>query len=119
MGDRFGREHVSCFSTAFSIRPSPDADPVTRFASAILLRPFKVDKSKQNKNDPPKKELTEYEQQVELKRRLRTMLANEALIPRVRSKYSWGSLLDWILICYFICAGADILDKMSADDAGE
>lgn len=55
---------------------------VNMFASAILLRPFKVDKSKMDKNKPPPVELTEYEQQVELKRRLRTMLQNEALIPR-------------------------------------
>jgi len=55
---------------------------VNMFASAILLRPFKVDKNKQNKDSEPLPQLSEYEQQVELKRRLRTMLENELLIPR-------------------------------------
>lgn len=48
-----------------------------RFASAILLRPFRV--KKQHKEEV---QLSEYEQQVELKRRLKTMLENEQLIPR-------------------------------------
>lgn len=51
---------------------------VDRFASAILLRPFRV-----NKQPKEHVELSEYEQQVELKRRLKTMLENEQLIPRV------------------------------------
>jgi aarF domain-containing kinase len=55
------------------------ADP--RFASAILLRPFQVNKNKRAKQDEPEK--NSYEQQMELKRRMRTMLENEQLIPRV------------------------------------
>ncbi|ORY29120.1 putative mitochondrion protein [Naematelia encephala] len=54
------------------------------FASAILLRPFQVDKYKRkqkNKNDP-EPEKSQYEQQVELKQRLKTILENEQLIPR-------------------------------------
>jgi hypothetical protein len=56
-----------------------------RFASAILLRPFQVNKHKKDKqaNVPEK---TQYEQQVELKRRMKTMLENEQLIPRVSGK---------------------------------
>lgn len=50
------------------------------FASAILLRPFRVS---QKKEENPGPELSQYEQQVELKRRMRTMLENEQLIPRV------------------------------------
>jgi aarF domain-containing kinase len=55
---------------------------MTRFASAILLRPFQVNKDKRAKEE--KKPKTEYEQQVELKQRLKSMLENEQLIPRVR-----------------------------------
>lgn len=56
------------------------------FASAILLRPFQVNKNKrgQGKGAEQEPEKTHYEQQVELKRRLKTMLENEQLIPRVR-----------------------------------
>ncbi|GFZ51505.1 hypothetical protein JCM24511_09272 [Saitozyma sp. JCM 24511] len=50
------------------------------FASAILLRPFQVRKNRQQKEEKP--ELSQYEQQVELKRRMKTMLENEQLIPR-------------------------------------
>lgn len=50
------------------------------FASAILLRPFRVSEKKEAKEAP---ELSQYEQQVELKRRMKTMLENEQLIPRV------------------------------------
>ncbi|EIW66956.1 hypothetical protein TREMEDRAFT_34176 [Tremella mesenterica DSM 1558] len=49
------------------------------FASAILLRPFQVVKNKSVISEKP---LSAYEQQVELKRRFKTMLENEALIPR-------------------------------------
>jgi hypothetical protein len=65
-----------------------DAD--CRFASAILLRPFQVNKHKKDKqaNVPEK---TQYEQQVELKRRMKSMLENEQLIPRV-SRQSRSSL---------------------------
>jgi aarF domain-containing kinase len=52
-----------------------------RFASAILLRPFQVNKNKRAKAEEKPK--TEYEQQVELKQRLKSMLENEQLIPRV------------------------------------
>jgi hypothetical protein len=52
----------------------------SRFASAILLRPFRVNKAKKGETTP---QLSEYEQQVELKRRLKSMLENEQLIPRV------------------------------------
>jgi hypothetical protein len=45
------------------------------------LRPFQVNKNKKNRE--PVVEKTQYEQQVELKKRLRTMLENEKLIPRV------------------------------------
>ena len=54
---------------------------VDRFASAILLRPFQVRKSKAGKEEQVEK--SHYEQQVELKRRMKTMLENEQLIPRV------------------------------------
>ncbi|WWC91410.1 uncharacterized protein L201_006355 [Kwoniella dendrophila CBS 6074] len=52
------------------------------FASAILLRPFQVNKNKKNaeKNKIPEK--NQYEQQVELKERMKKMLENEQLIPR-------------------------------------
>ncbi|KAK8843490.1 hypothetical protein IAR55_007150 [Kwoniella newhampshirensis] len=57
------------------------------FASAILLRPFQVNKLKVKKGQEKvetqeEKDKSQYEQQVELKRRLRTMLENEQLIPR-------------------------------------
>lgn len=38
--------------------------------------------------------MNEYEQQVELKRRMKTMLENEQLIPRVRA-YSRGTVTLW------------------------
>ncbi|WRT68836.1 uncharacterized protein IL334_005817 [Kwoniella shivajii] len=51
------------------------------FASAILLRPFQVNKNKKNgKNVVPEK--SQYEQQVEIKERMKKMLENEQLIPR-------------------------------------
>ncbi|ODN88455.1 Atypical/ABC1/ABC1-B protein kinase [Cryptococcus wingfieldii CBS 7118] len=58
------------------------------FASAILLRPFQV--NNRDKKAAPKPETQgdataeqdQYAQQVELKRRLKTMLENEQLIPR-------------------------------------
>ncbi|KAJ9118281.1 hypothetical protein QFC22_004192 [Naganishia vaughanmartiniae] len=57
--------------------------PVDLFASAILLRPFQVDKRRQAAQKlAEEKPKTEYEQQVELKQKMKTMLANEALIPR-------------------------------------
>ncbi|OXB36500.1 aarF domain-containing kinase [Cryptococcus neoformans] len=53
------------------------------FASAILLRPFQVRKDKARpKNDSKPTEEDKYQQQIELKRRLKTMLENEQLIPR-------------------------------------
>lgn len=52
------------------------------FASAILLRPFQVNKNRKARAE--EKPQTEYEQQVELKQRLKSMLENEQLIPRVR-----------------------------------
>lgn len=51
-----------------------------RFASAILLRPFRVNRANKTKETV---QLSEYEQQVELKKRLKSMLENEQLIPRV------------------------------------
>ena len=56
----------------------------SRFASAILLRPFQVRKANKGKSDEPEKSM--YEQQVELKKRFKTMLVNEQLIPRVRTR---------------------------------
>jgi aarF domain-containing kinase len=50
------------------------------FASAILLRPFRVSQ-KADANVTAK--LSQYEQQVELKKRMKSMLENEQLIPRV------------------------------------
>nr|XP_019009613.1 Atypical/ABC1/ABC1-B protein kinase [Kwoniella pini CBS 10737]OCF48394.1 Atypical/ABC1/ABC1-B protein kinase [Kwoniella pini CBS 10737] len=50
------------------------------FASAILLRPFQVNKGKKQKEKVPEK--SQYEQQVELKERMKKMLENEQLIPR-------------------------------------
>ncbi len=81
MGHQSGREHVC---TAYPEVPHLADRRLRRFASAILLRPFKVDKAKQQQADgtPPPPPMSEYEQQVELKRRLRTMLENELLIPR-------------------------------------
>lgn len=55
------------------------------FASAILLRPFRVSQ-KQDVNPGP--ELSQYEQQVELKKRMKMMLENEQLIPRV--SFTWS-----------------------------
>jgi aarF domain-containing kinase len=46
-----------------------------------LLRPFQVNKNKRAKAEEKPK--PEYEQQVELKQRLKSMLENEQLIPRV------------------------------------
>ncbi|KAK6904491.1 Atypical/ABC1/ABC1-B protein kinase [Kwoniella mangroviensis CBS 10435] len=51
------------------------------FASAILLRPFQVNKHK-NKKQEKIPEKSQYEQQVELKARMKKMLENEQLIPR-------------------------------------
>ena len=82
------------------------ADP--RFASAILLRPFQVNKRRRKDDAPPEPEKSEYEQQVELKRRLKTMLENEQLIPRVRLHH--GPSLS---------AGTDLSHAVSADDAGK
>lgn len=59
-----------------------------RFASAILLRPFQVNKRKKQKQ--AEKPMSEYEQQVELKRRMKTMLENEQLIPRVGSQFMFA-----------------------------
>ncbi|WVN91171.1 uncharacterized protein L203_106426 [Cryptococcus depauperatus CBS 7841] len=53
---------------------------VNLFASAILLRPFQV--KRDMKKEKKHQELSTYEQQVELKNRLRAMLENERLIPR-------------------------------------
>ncbi|WVQ81633.1 hypothetical protein IAT38_003757 [Cryptococcus sp. DSM 104549] len=50
------------------------------FASAILLRPFQVKKG--GKKEAAEPEKSQFEQQVEMKRRLKTMLENEKLIPR-------------------------------------
>ncbi|RYF52057.1 MAG: hypothetical protein EOO38_01455 [Cytophagaceae bacterium] len=55
-----------------------------------MLRPFQVNKNKRAKAEEKPK--TEYEQQVELKQRLKSMLENEQLIPRV-------SLLDPCHMC--------------------
>ncbi|WVF67199.1 hypothetical protein IAT40_001947 [Kwoniella sp. CBS 6097] len=52
------------------------------FASAILLRPFQVNKHKKGGKKDQAPEKTQYEQQVELKQRMKTMLENEQLIPR-------------------------------------
>jgi hypothetical protein len=65
----------------------PCAELKPRFASAILLRPFQVRKGSKGKDKEPEK--SQYEQQVELKRRFKTMLENEQLIPRV-CRPSWG-----------------------------
>lgn len=62
---------------------------MNRFASAILLRPFQVNKNKRAKAEEKPK--TEYEQQVELKQRLKSMLENEQLIPRVSASLSLRS----------------------------
>jgi hypothetical protein len=88
MGNLIGREHVRSFRRC-SCRLLLDGFYRHRFASAILLRPFKVDKHKQDKHSEPQRQLSEYEQQVELKRRLRTMLENELLIPRVGRPSCW------------------------------
>lgn len=50
------------------------------FASAILLRPSQVVKQHSSEKSFP--EMSQYEQQVEMKRRFKTMLENEAMIPR-------------------------------------
>ncbi|WVQ94794.1 hypothetical protein IAU59_001877 [Kwoniella sp. CBS 9459] len=52
------------------------------FASAILLRPFQVNKHKKGGKKDETPEKTQYEQQLELKQRMKTMLENEQLIPR-------------------------------------
>ena len=52
-----------------------------RFASAILLRPSQVVKQHSSEKSFP--EMSQYDQQVEMKRRFKTMLENEAMIPRV------------------------------------
>ena len=77
MGYSCRRQHVS-----YLMRDELNVDLMTRFASAILLRPFQVNKNKRAKAEEKPK--TEYEQQVELKQRLKSMLENEQLIPRVR-----------------------------------
>lgn len=80
-----------------------------RFASAILLRPFRV-----NKQSKEHVQLSEYEQQVELKRRLQTMLENEQLIPRVRHDHVESRRPRKLMI-----AGIDLFDPVSAHDAGQ
>lgn len=53
------------------------------FASAILLRPSQVRKDKYKRHETKVvEEKSQYDQQVELKKRLKTMLENEQLIPR-------------------------------------
>lgn len=74
MGYRPGRQHVSPLPVRLTIR----------FASAILLRPFQVNKNKKDATGQPEVAKSDYERQVELKTRLKSMLENEQLIPRVR-----------------------------------
>ncbi|GHJ89785.1 hypothetical protein NliqN6_6187 [Naganishia liquefaciens] len=92
LSDKFKSEYCRLWRSLFTLDTKSIEDialkwgiqlPVDLFASAILLRPFQVDKRRraaQNLPEEPPK--SEYEQQVELKQRLRNMLANEALIPR-------------------------------------
>ncbi|KAJ9116125.1 hypothetical protein QFC20_000802 [Naganishia adeliensis] len=90
--DKFKNEYCRLWRSLFTLDTKSIEDialkwgiqlPVDLFASAILLRPFQVDKRRRAAQklaeEPPK---SEYEQQVELKQRMRNMLANEALIPR-------------------------------------
>jgi hypothetical protein len=57
------------------------------FASAILLRPTRL-KTRRNQVKSQeilaREKMTEYELQVEMKSKLKAMLENEKLIPRVR-----------------------------------
>lgn len=91
--DKFKNEYCRLWRSLFTLDTKSIEDialkwgiqlPVDLFASAILLRPFQVDKRRRAAQklaeEPPK---SEYDQQVELKQRMRNMLANEALIPRV------------------------------------
>ncbi|GAA5820221.1 hypothetical protein JCM11251_005532 [Rhodosporidiobolus azoricus] len=52
------------------------------FASLTLLRPHKVRKTMSEEEAATGREMSRYDQQVGLKERLKTMLANEELIPR-------------------------------------
>ena len=82
-----------------------------RFASAILLRPFQVNKNKKGKSaEPPK---SQYEQQVELKQRMKKMLENEQLIPRV------GPVAADLMKNPSLRAGINLLDSVSTNDAGQ
>ena len=81
MGNSARREYVSQ-------APESKRGADVRFASAILLRPFQVNKNKKGKSEEPPK--SQYEQQVELKQRMKSMLENEQLIPRVRGALAWS-----------------------------
>jgi hypothetical protein len=92
------------------------ADSV-RFASAILLRPFQVKKREEKKDEKP--ELSQYEQQVELKRRLKTMLENEQLIPRVSSFRTRRLRHARVGPLILLPTGVNFPHSLSEDDAGE
>ena len=104
LSDKFKSEYCRLWRSLFTLDTKSIEDialkwgiqlPVDLFASAILLRPFQVDKRRraaQNLLEEPPK--SEYDQQVELKQRMRNMLANEALIPRVRLVSRLSSAAD-------------------------
>lgn len=108
MGHRPGRQYVCLLSVSHTTGVDG-----SRFASAILLRPSQVRKDKYKRHDTKVvEEKTQYEQQVELKKRLKTMLENEQLIPRVRfPPPSMGSADGQI--------GTHLPLPVSADDASQ
>lgn len=121
--DKFKAEYCRLWRSLFTLDTKSIEDialkwgiqlPVDLFASAILLRPFQVDKRRRAAQKlAEEKPKSEYEQQVELKQKMRTMLANEALIPRVsrKSGVSFESLL--IDLCH--CSGIDLHHQKSTN----
>jgi hypothetical protein len=70
-----------------------------------------VNKAKKSK-EQEEPEKSQYEQQLELKKRFKSMLENEQLIPRVRKDGHFNMSQADLL-------GVDLPDAVSADDASQ
>jgi aarF domain-containing kinase len=125
LSDKFKSEYCRLWRSLFTLDTKSIEDialkwgiqlPVDLFASAILLRPFQVDKRRRAaENLPEEPPKSEYEQQVELKQRMRNMLANEALIPRVCL-----FLFDSLNVTHlYITTGIDLYNQESENVPGE
>jgi hypothetical protein len=125
--DKFKAEYCRLWRSLFTLDTKSIEDialkwgiqlPVDLFASAILLRPFQVDKRRQAAQKlAEEKPKSEYEQQVELKQKMRNMLANEALIPRVGSHAGYHVRPSLIDACRFL--GVDLYHEKSTNVSGQ